>query len=106
MRRQMAAAQADANVVEHAHLLEQLRRLVGAGDAGAGDLVRGEAGNLAAGMPDRAAVRPIEAASKIEDRALAGAVRADQTGDAAGLGDKREANNGFHAPEADRQVLY
>ena len=49
--RQTAAPQRDQHVVDDAHLAEQLRRLVGAGDAGAGNLVRGEACDVAAGKP-------------------------------------------------------
>ena len=53
LQREAAAAQRDQHVVDHAHVREQLRRLVGAGDAGARDLVRGEAGDLAPGEADR-----------------------------------------------------
>ncbi len=47
----------------------------------------------------------IEAAGEVEHRALAGAVGADDAGDAAGLGRERDVGHRLHAAEADREVL-
>ncbi len=52
-----AAAQRDQHVVEDAHGVEQLGGLIGARDAGAGDLPGRQAGEFLAAEPDAAAVR-------------------------------------------------
>ena len=78
----------------HAHRAEQLRGLVGAGDAGAGDAPGRRAGELGAAEPDAAGVGAVEAADHVEHGGLAGAVRADHAGDAAGLGGKADVGRG------------
>ena len=70
----MAAGQ---QVVQHAHLREQLAVLEGAGEAEPRDFVRRAAGDVLAAETDRAAAA-IDAADAVEHAGLAGAVRADQ----------------------------
>ena len=79
------APQRDQHIVEHAHLAEQLRGLIGARDAGARDAPGRRAGELRVAEPDAARVGPIEAADHVEHGGLAGAVRPDHAGDASGL---------------------
>jgi len=54
---------------------------------------------------DIARDRGVEAAEAVEQRGLAGAVRADQAGDPSGLGFEIRAVEGQEATEADADVL-
>ena len=64
---------------------EDLEALEGAGDAEAGPLVGLEAGHVGAVEEDPARVEGLQPADGVEARGLAGAVGADQAGDAAGV---------------------
>ena len=100
-----AAPQRDQHVVDHRHLREQLRGLVGARDAGARDAVRRAARRSRVAEPDRCRVGAIEAAEQVEHRALAGAVRADEAGDRArARASNDEVAHRAHAAEAHRQA--
>ena len=95
-----AAPQPDQHIVEHAHRAEQLRGLVGAGDAGARHLPGRRSGKLVVAQADAAGVRPVEAADHVEHGGLAGAVRPDHAGDVAGLGDKATPVAALMPPKA------
>ena len=74
---------ADAHVVEHRQVAEQREVLEGAADADVGDAVRRPAQDAAALEQDVAGARRVEPAEAVEQRRLAGAVRADQAEDLA-----------------------
>src|SRR5262249_56002460 len=65
-------------IVERAHVPEELHVLEGARDAEAGDLVRAKMREIAVAKSDGPAHRPVEAGDAVEDRRLARAVGADQ----------------------------
>ena len=70
------------DVLVHRELGEDVGALEGAGDPHAADLVRGDAGDVAALQHHLAAIRLRVPGDQIEERRLAGAVRADDGGDA------------------------
>src|SRR6185503_3688026 len=72
-----ARVTAGQQVVEHAHLREQLAVLERAGETEPGNLVRRASGNVLAAETDGAAAA-IDAADAVERAGLAGAIRADQ----------------------------
>ena len=82
---------ADHDVVDHRHRLETLHHLEGARDAARAALRRRQLGDVLAGEQDRALRRRQHAGDDVEQRRLAGAVRADQTDD-------------FAAPDRNRDV--
>ena len=67
--------------------------------------MRGLAGDVGAVEHHAAAARRIEAGEQIEQRGLAGAVRADDGEDLGGLDLERYAVDGFDAAEFDREVV-
>ena len=71
------------HVLAHGHVEEQPQRLERAGDPAARDLVRLEALDARAGEDDVAAGRLVHARDEVEQRRLAGAVRADHADDLA-----------------------
>ena len=71
------------DVLEHGHVRPQMDVLEGAGDAARGDVARWQAGRSLAAELDLAARQRQHAGDQVEDRALAGAVRADQADDLA-----------------------
>ena len=78
---EIAAAErmaADAHIVEHRHGAEQREVLERAADADLGDAVRRAVEDALPFEQDVAASRRVEAAEAVEQRGLAGAVRADQ----------------------------
>ena len=97
------AAQPDQHVVAHGEPGEQLARLEGAGDAGTRHRVRRFVVEPHGPARDRAAVRPIEAAQQVEQRGLAGAVRADHARHFAGPCGEVDVGHGAHAAERDRK---
>src|SRR5260221_9349376 len=99
------AAACDREVLAYGHRAEELRRLVGARDAGAGDAPRRAALELAIADTDAAGIRPVEAAQHVEHRGLAGAVRADHAGHFSRLGAQRDIARRPHAAERDAEVL-
>src|SRR5581483_3599130 len=69
---------ADQNVLDGGHVVEQADVLEGAGDAAIDDLVGLEPDNALAGEDQLAAGRREQAGDDVEERGLAGPVRADQ----------------------------
>ncbi len=57
--------------------MEQREVLEGPADAEAGPRIRGEAGDVLAAVEQLAFGRPVAAGNAVDDRGLAGAVRAD-----------------------------
>ena len=96
---------ADEQVLEHGRVLEQLDVLERAGDAEAGDLVRRAPAEVDAVELDRSRRRRVEPADEVEDRRLAGAVRADQREHLAARDVEGHAVDGADAAEADAEVL-
>ena len=68
---------ADHDVVEHAHMMKQREVLEGAADAEPGPRVRIEAGDVLPAIEQLAFGRLVAARNAVDDRGLAGAVRAD-----------------------------
>jgi hypothetical protein len=68
---------AEEQVVEHGEVFEQLDVLEGPGQAGPGDAVRLQPGQVAAVEADAALLGPVQARQAVEQRGLAGAVGAD-----------------------------
>ena len=77
------ARQGDEDVLDHSHPGEQAEILERAGDAGLDQRVRLAPADVAAPEHDLAAVGAQEPGQQVERGRLAGAVRADQPGDAA-----------------------
>ena len=86
-----ADQRADDDVVDDRHGLEALDDLEGAADAALAALGRRQRGDVLAVEDDRALGRRQHAGDQVEQRRLAGAVRADQADD-------------FAAPDRDRDV--
>src|SRR5262249_43112500 len=85
----MAAVRADGNVLVHCKAGEWLHDLKRAGKAAPRQNMRSKTGNVGAGVSNTASIGRQEAADDGEQRGLAGAVRADQRGDAPGLDAER-----------------
>ena len=96
---------ADPHVVARRHGREQRDVLEGARDAERGDLVPRHARKRPAVEPDRAGVRLVEAGDAVEQRRLAGAVRADQAADRAGRDREADVVERGDAAEADRTFV-
>ena len=79
----MAQEGADHHIMKHAHVLEGGRHLEGAADAGACMRLRRRPSQVHAIEDDAAGGRHGFAGEAVEERRLAGAVRADQTDDLA-----------------------
>ena len=73
----------DLDVLQHGKVLEELHELEGANEARRRDLLRRPRGDVLAREHDAPGVRRLEAGNQVEQRGLAGAVRADHRGDAA-----------------------
>ena len=67
----------DQHVVAHTEIGEHAPMLEGTGQPERGDTIRRHAGNVAAGKHNAAGVRGIVAGNEVEQRRLAGTVRAD-----------------------------
>ena len=92
-------ARGEQHVVHDRHAGQHAGELEGANQPEIGDAVRRHAGNVAAGEPDGAGIRPAKAAEEVEHGRLAGAVRADQRGDRAALDVEARAGDGEQAVE-------
>ena len=86
------------------HALEDLQVLEGARQAARRELVGRQAGHVLAVEVDRAAARRVDAGDDVEQRGLAGAVRADDREDLAGVDGEAHAIDGFHAAKGDADV--
>ena len=96
----------DLDVVQHGHTAEQTNVLEGSGDAHAVDLRSGHALGIHAAQQDSAACGLVDIGQKIEDGGLAGAVRADQTGDLRCADGEREFIHGGQTAEVDAEVAH
>jgi hypothetical protein len=101
-----AAVAADLDVVEHAHAVEQGDVLEGAADAELGDDMARPVEDGAALEQDVTLVGHVEPGEAVEKGGLAGAVGADQPGDAAGRHVEGDAIEGDDAAEAHRHIAY
>ncbi len=95
---------ADPDIVEHRKVGEQRHVLEGAADADFGDPVRRPRQDALAFHQDVARARLVEPAQAIEERGLAGAVRADQAEDLALMHVERHAIQRNDAAEHDADV--
>src|SRR5436305_629361 len=102
----MAATQRHDDVVDHGHLAEQLRGLIGAGEPGLCDRARRPAEEILRSKAHHAGVGAIKPADQIEHRAFSGAVRPDDARDLARPGLEADAAHSTHAAETDRQIAY
>src|SRR5690606_20259171 len=102
-RRQQAAAFAEVaprhDVLEGAHVEEDLQVLERAPDAGRGERVRRQAGQFASVERDAAGARHVDAGEQVEQRGLAGAVRADDRVNRARVDRKRQSLHRVDAAE-------
>src|SRR5882757_10124481 len=93
----------DRDVLQHGHVGHQLDVLEGAGDPKLDHLLGRCVGDLLAQHGDLAAGCGQHAGDQVEGGALAGAVRADQRDDLAGVDVERDVVDGDHAAELDRK---
>src|ERR1019366_1175162 len=96
---------ADHDVFERRHRVEQREVLKRPSDAEARDLVLAQPLDSAALEPDRAKLRPIKSRQAIEQRGLAGAVRADQPADLAARDFEMDIVERDDAAETNRQAF-
>ena len=99
------AVPADQQVLQQRGVGEQLDVLERARDAEAGDPVRRDVGDVLVLEDQPARRRLIDAADQVEDRRLAGAVRADDREHLALLHLEADRIHGADAAEADRDVV-
>ena len=93
----------DGEVLAHGQVVEQLDRLPRPGQTAPGTDVWRQAGDVGAVQLDRAAMLH-ESGDGVDERGLAGAVRADQTDQLAGLDVEIDTDHGVHAAERDRDA--
>src|SRR5262249_52752226 len=96
---------ADHNVFERGHAEENLQVLERARHAPARELFRRKRGHLLAGKSHAALRGQVETGDEIEQRGLAGAVRADDRKDEAGRDRQAYVIDRVHAAEGDREML-
>src|SRR5882724_1268202 len=92
----------DHDVVEHAHVVKQRKVLEGAADAERGPRVGVERGDVAAAIKQLAFGRPVTARDAVDDRGLAGAVRADDRKQLTVVYAKADLGERSHATETQR----
>ena len=97
---------ADTNVVEHRKVGKQCHVLERAADADLGDPVRRARQDARAFHQDVAGGRLVEPGQAVEERGLAGAVRADQAEDSALVHVERHAVQRDDAAEYHAHVAY
>src|SRR5262245_15938509 len=98
------AVAAEADIVEHAHLVKQDRALKRSDQAALGKRAGRLSRNVLAAIENLAARRRVEAADYVEGRGLAGAVRADETVDCALVHVQVEAVDGDDAAKSANEV--
>ncbi len=99
------AMAADHDIFERSHAEEDLQVLERARQAPARELFRRKRAHLLAGKPHAALRGQVETGDEIEQRGLAGAVRADDRKDEAGRDCQAHVFDRVHAAEGDREVL-
>ena len=99
------AVHADEDVLERRHLLEQPDVLERPPDAALGRRVGRHAGDVLVLEDDRARRRLVDARDHVEERRLAGAVRADQADDRAPLDREVDVVDGDEAAELLAELL-
>ena len=99
------AVAGDQKIVVHREVGDQFRVLKHPADAMAGHGRRGHRRENHSVELDAAAGRPRDAGDAVEQRAFAGAVRADQPDDRAGLQRKGNVAQGVDAAEVHRHVF-
>ena len=104
VRRRMAVP-ADQKVAQHGRVVEQLDVLEGARDPHLGDVMRRRRGELLAVEHQPARGRVIEPRDQVEDRGLAGAVRADDREDLPLLDGEVDLIDRLQAAELQREVF-
>ncbi len=92
----------DHDVVEHAHMVEQREVLEGASDTKPWPGIRIERGDILSAVKQLAFGRPVAAGDAVDDRGLAGAVRADDRKQLAGFDAEADIGERAHAAEAER----
>ena len=102
----LAVISGQGDILEDAEPVKRPRDLEGAADAAVDDAVRGHARDLGAVEQDRSRRRHQRARQHVEDRALAGAVRADQAENFALLDPERHVVDSGEAAEALHQPFY
>src|SRR5436190_10116655 len=102
----LAIEAGERDVLEDRQTMERPRNLEGAADAAIDDPVRRMSRDLMAGKIDRACCGHQRARQHVEDRALAGAVRADQAENLALLDPKRHVVDRGEAAEALHQTVH
>ena len=103
-RAEPAAAHGDQHIVEHAHGLEQFRRLIGAADSGTRDFPRRRAREFLAAQTDAAGARLIKASDHVEHCRLAGTIGPDHAGDLAWRRHERDMRRRLDAAEGDADI--
>src|SRR5205814_6867945 len=93
----------DQEVLQRRHAATELDVLERARDAEADDLVRLNAGDVAAPETDDPALGLVEPADAVEDRGLPRSIRSDEPDDLAGVHRKVDAVDGDQSSEADRE---
>ena len=96
---------ADENVLEHGHVGVDAQVLEGAGHAETGGVRGREMSDIPAGETYGTRGQLLQPADRVEERRLAGPVRADERDDPSGRHLKRDLIDGFQAPEVDGEVL-
>ena len=92
-------------IVDDAHMGEDLAVLEGAGDAGAGETVAGQARQFGIVETDAPGIGAVDAADAIEHRGLAGAIGADQRLQFAGLNGKTDVAQHRKAAEGQAHAV-
>jgi hypothetical protein len=97
---------AELDIVQDGHALEELDILKGSGDAQAGDLVRGQAGDVSALEDDPPLLRMIKSTDAVQDTGLAGTIGTDDGKDLALSDREADTVKCRQAAEAQAKPLY
>ena len=97
---------ADHHVLQHRQPVEQRDVLEGAADSDHRDLMAAHGQDRLALKDDFSSARLVEPAEAIEQRGLAGTIRADQPGDLPRHNVEANVIERDHAPEAERDTSY
>ena len=103
--RALVPVAADEDVLEHGHVGVDAQVLEGAGHAETGGVRGREMSDVLAGEAHGAGGQLLQTADRVEERRLAGAVRADERDYPSGRHLERDLVDGLQATEVDREVL-